>query len=79
MDLMDAKLGRSTVAAGFDAESSGTSEDELEAKKNKTFVNPLNKTKTIDMEGEMSEGDWSSDNASNEGDLKVKNKEKKDK
>lgn len=31
------------------------------------------------MDGEQSEGDWSSDNASNEGDLKVKKKEKKEK
>jgi len=77
-DLLDAKVTRSSaVAAGMDAESSGTSDDEKNAKKSSsTFVNPLAKPKKIiDMDGEMSEGEWSSDNASEGKDDKKKKKD----
>lgn len=77
---MNSKVTRSEiVAAGQDAESSGTSDDEKAKKSGNSFVNPLAKPKKIiDMDGDMSEGDWSSDNASDGNkDDKKKKKDKK--
>lgn len=76
-ELMTARVSGSVVAPGLDAESSGTSDEEKSKKKSGGFVNPLSKPKTIiDMDGNMSEGEWSSDNASADED-KRKKKEKK--
>jgi len=44
---------------GLDNESSGDSGSE--DPDNKAFVNPLAKKKTIDVAGEVSEGEWSDD------------------
>ena len=60
----------------MDVESSGESSDgESKAQK---FINPLAKKKTIDAEGEVSEGSWSDDDVS-EDEKKKKKKEKKTK
>lgn len=44
---------------GLDNESSG--ESSSEEKTTGAFVNPLAKRKTIDVAGEVSEGEWSDD------------------
>jgi len=69
---MNSKASREIVAPGLDAESSGSSDEEGN-KKSGRFVNPLSKPKKIiDMDAEMSEGSWSSDNASADGNKKDK-------
>jgi hypothetical protein len=76
-ELDNKKLMSSSVtrAAGLDVESSGTDSDG-ETRPSK-FVNPLAKVrKTIDAAGEISEGEWSDDDASDKDGKKTK-KEKK--
>lgn len=71
-DEYEPLLPRSTLKDGQDVESEGHSSSGEE----NNFVNPLLKKKTIDLKGEVSEGEWSDD-----GDEKVvdKKKQKKDK
>jgi hypothetical protein len=76
-ELDNRKLMSSSVtrAAGMDVESSGTDSDGED--RPSKFVNPLAKVKkTIDLAGELSEGEWSDDDVSDKGGKKTK-KEKK--
>ena len=69
--LVDAR--RSDLQDGQDIESEGHSSSGEE----NNFVNPLLKKKTIDLKGEVSEGEWSDDGDDKVGDKKKQKKEKK--
>ena len=62
------------TTAGKDVESEGES---VESEQKTTFVNPLLKPKKmIDMEGEVSEGEWSSEDDAHDSKDKKKGKKK---
>ena len=62
------------TTAGKDVESEGES---VESEQKTTFVNPLLKPKKmIDMEGEVSEGEWSSEDDAQDSKDKKKGKKK---
>ena len=78
-DQLANKVLRQPIARidGLDNESSGDSGSEEET--SKAFVNPLAKKKTIDVAGEVSEGEWSEDGDEEKDPKKKAKKEKKPK
>jgi hypothetical protein len=78
-DQLANKVLRQPIARidGLDNESSGDSGSEEET--SKAFVNPLAKKKTIDVAGEVSEGEWSEDGDEKKDSKKKAKKEKKPK